>query len=789
MEFDHPGGTELKLTFLEFMRLAKKKWLFLWFFLLLGIGIWVSGLLLDREFEQRDGTPEDYLREIAQYEGLKLDDISASVQIRNEQLQQASMTVMMYRNGSMSHEEASSMLAGCGYEETDPDLVDWERLYLSMQYCQLLWKDMELQKQYDSYLTNLKEGTSGLSGLSFFSGDIYTTRINEKAMRDYAGLNVSVDTWHHNTTAREFLQNRVMDAAAFVFLMTILLLLYTEEQEKNYRSLTGTTVKGKWMFYIRKLAVLLVYTFITILIYETGLLLYYHFRTGPIVWNAPIQSIIAFSMCNRAYNILQAVVITTAFKVLFFYILMLLLSALACLFSKTIYFMGTAAVLTILSVIWMMNGSVNAAFGWLTYLNPVNLTDTARLFIGYQNVNLFQYPVSALWIAGIAMSAGLIGGLIGGCFLYGRVYRRMNLWQKKKARESRQRFCRMPLFFLELYKILFSYRFWIPLCLATVGFSVYYIKSTPISLSFQEQFYQDYMLILNGPLTEEKEEFLTTEAQKFDQLTELKEQLLQQENQTYLLNYIEQLLMEKEAFDMVEQRYARIQSPEDASVFLYETGYLYLFGIRQNSRSRTGLLLMIILLALLMPWFFWIEFKRGAADLMRTTAHGRRRRIFTQYACCYLLILLLSTSAYAGNLFDLFRQFGTYGLDQKLSNIAQMQSFPISMNVGTYLFVMQLIRAFGIALTLMMAMALMHLCRDYLKTTLLCCVLMIFPYLLYMNGFTFMNGYFLNAFLTGNEFLLLIQGKALGKLTLIVLQTLLCLGLSGAVLKKEVGQQ
>ncbi|MCM1105145.1 MAG: hypothetical protein NC409_13700 [Clostridium sp.] len=779
----------MKLIYLEFMRLAKKRWLSLWFFALLGISLWVSGLFLDREYEQKGVTPEEYLREAAQYEGLALDDIAEEVSQKNERIMQAFTAVTMYRSGSMNHDEAAAMLADCGYSDINLDQIDTAELYTAQTCSRLLWREMELQLQYDDYLAQLKKGTSGLAGLSFFNEDVYTARTNKKAMQDYAALNISPDVWHHNTAAREFLQNRIADAAAFVFLMTILLLLYTEEREKNYSSLTGTTTRGKHSFYLRKLAVLFAYTSITVAFYEAGLLLYYTARAGRIAWNAPVQSISAFSMCPKAYTILYAVLITVFFKIVFFFILMLLLSVLACLFSKTISFLGTAAALAVLFVLWMKTGNVNATLGWLTYLNPIHLTDTARLFIGYQNVNLFQYPVSALWIVGTAGAAGLIGGFLGGCFLYGRVYRRRFLFHRKKTRESRRRFHRMPLFFLELYKILFSYRFLIPLCIAVAGFSLYYARSAPIALSFQEQFYEDYMLTLNGPLTEDKEDFLQTERQRFEQLTELKAQLLQQENPGILLTYIEQMLMEKQAFDLVEQRYLRLRSSDGASVFLYETGYLYLFGFLENGRGRTGLLLLVILLALLTPWFFWIEFKRGAADLMRTTAHGRCRRIVTQYGCCYLLLFLLAAFAYAGECYSVFRQFGTYGLDQTISNIAEMASFPVSVRIGVYLFFVQVIRAFGLALTLLMAMALMYLCRDYLKTTLLCCVLTVLPYLLYMNGFSFMNGYFLNAFLTGNELLLLIQDEASGKLILIAVQTLACLGLSAAVLKKEVGQR
>lgn len=779
----------MKLAYLEFMRLAKKKWLFLWFLLLLGIAIWISGLLLNREYEKQGCTPEEYLREAAQYEGQRLADISEAVPLKNDRFMQAFMAVSLYRSGSVDYDTAAAALADCGYSDTDPNRIDPAELYVSQICSRLLWRDMELQLQYDSYLAELKEGTSGLAGISFFNEDLYATRTGKKAMRDYAGLNVSFDIWHHNTAAREFLQNRIADTAAFVFLLTALLLLYTEEREKNYGSLTGTTTKGKYVFYLRKLLVLFFYTCITIGVYEAGLLLYYHTRTGQIAWNAPVQTIAEFSMCPKAYTILQAVVITVLSKIFFFFVLMLLFSVLACLFSKTIYFLGAAAALAVFFLIWMMSGSANAAHGWLTYLNPVNLTDTARLFIGYQNVNLFQYPVSALWIVGTAIGLGLIGGLIGGCLLYGRVYRRRILWHTKKVRESRRRFHRMPLFFLELHKILFSYHFWIPLCVTVVGFSFYYIRSAPVTLSFQEQFYEDYMLALNGPLTEEKEDFLRSERERFDQLAELKEQLLQQENPGILLTYIEQMLMEKEAFDRVEQHYVRIQSSEEASVFLYETGYLYLFGFKEHDKGGISLLLLIILIALVTPWFFWIEFNRGAAELMQTTVHGRARRILTQYGCCYILIFFMAAFAYAGECYSIFRQFGTYGLDQSISNIAEMGSFPVPVSIGACLIFVQLIRALGLAFVLLMAMALMHLCRDYLKTALLCCVLMVLPYLLYRNGFLFMNGYFLNAFLTGNELLLLIQNKEAGKLILIAVQAFACLGLSAAVIKKEVGQK
>ncbi|MGN1158900.1 MAG: hypothetical protein ACI4SE_01770 [Lachnospiraceae bacterium] len=787
----------MKLVLLELKRIGNRRWVFLWFLFMLALGLWVSGLWLRREFQEEGCLPEEYLAVAERYDGMTVSEADAQLHTETEQWQQVASILSMYRMGILEYEEASERLSDCGYEEMDPDKIDVETVWQSLRSSQLVLRELDLLQQYDSYLMELKTGAAGLSNISFFREDIYIERTREKAMEDYAGLDVSVEVWHHNTAAREFLQNRIMDGFIFAFLLTVLLLLYTEEREKNFISLTGTALKGKNSFYFRKSAVMFVYTLVTVSVYECALLLFYLQKMGAVDWNAPIQSIVVFESCNKAYSILQTVILTVLFKSLFFFIFMLVLSVPACIITKNIYMIGIAAALTAVSVIWAKAGSLNTSQGWLTCFNPVNLLDSAELFTGYQNVRILQYPVSQRWItAGIVCGCFFMACIMGSC-LYGRVshgrtHSILSFFGKKEQdkvalKKKRERcFFHKPLFFLEMQKLLFSCRFLLPLLLIVIGFVAYFMNSSDLALSQQELFYQEYMSELNGPLTEEKEQFITEERQKFELLAELKEQALQQENQSILIDYIDKMMIKQEAFRIVEEEYIRLQEQEDVSVFLYETGYLYLFGIRQNEKSSTGILIGMLLLAIILPWFSWIEFRQGAITLVRTTEHGRLRRLFTQFGGYCVIAILIMGSVYLGDMISIFKQFGTYGLDQGLANMNGVQDITFPFSIGFYLLLIQMIRVFGIILLVLLTGAVMYLCRDYLKAALICCVFTVLPYLLFLNGFDFFNGYFLNAFLQGNELLLLIWNGETGKLIFILIQTLACLLASFKVLKREV---
>lgn len=796
----------MKLVWLEGKRIAKKGWVLLCFLAFLALGIWISELTLERSFRDENCSVEQYLEAAESCRGMALTEAEEYLRERVNAAFQAVETYQDYRARMISLDEAAERLSALGYGETSPDELTFSELREEWEKYQCVLDEVNLLLQYGDRMREIQQGAGGLSGISFFNEDEYVARTREKAMRDYAGLQVELGTWKPNVSAREFLQNRVMDGLIFLFLTVVVLLLYMEEKEKGYAALTAATKGGRRHFYGKKAGVLLAFTLLTVLIYEGVLLAYDVWRLGGVVWNAPIQSIAAFEMCCHGFRVGTVIILTILLKVLFFYILALALSALACLMSKTLHFLCVTALVILLAVVWDQTADINGSFGWLTCLNPIGLTDTAGMIIRYRQFPILGNPVSEAWISwifiGLLAPASFAAGLL---FYAGIAKRRGTLLLIINERKGKIRKCRrerinrdaegtqtgrgkwLPkgAFLLELKKSMVSYRMLLPVLVVIFACVLRYFVSDGKPMTQQERFYQEYMTELNGPLTPEKEQFILLERERFRNLQViLNDLLLQGENQELLISYIENELVKKSAFDLVESQYARVQ--ENGGVFLYETGYLYLMGFEENESGHIGVFLGVLILTLLLPYLSWIELGGGADGVVRTTMRGRSRVLLTQYAVYFLTAVLLFGSICAEDAAKIFGQFGIYGIAETAENISQLGGFLPHCSVGGYLVIVYVLRLLGVALAALFIMACMYLCRDYLSAVLLCGGLLVIPGLLFVNGFSFMRGYFVNAFLQGEEFLMLFRNREVGTILLILLQVGLCVGVSFWILRKEV---
>ena len=774
----------MKLVWLEGKRIVKRGWVALCFPAFLALGIWISGLMLERSFEEKGCSVEEYLEVSACCRGMTLQDATDYLGERAETALQAMEIYPYFQTGQLSYEEAAEQLVALGYGEIPQEELSFSVLRAERTKYQLVLDEVRLLLQYEDRMKEIRLGGGGLSGISFFGGDDYVALTQEKAMRDYAGLQVELDIWQPNASAREFLENRVMDGLIFLFLTVVVLLLYMEEKEKGYAALTAAARGGRQHFYVQKAAVLFGLTLFTVLVYEGTLLVWYVWRLGGIVRNVPIQSIADFMMCSRGFSVGTVIILTVILKVLLFYILALVLSAVACRMRKLLPLMCVTVLIVLLSAVWERTANINDRLGWLTCLNPLVLTDVAGMITGYRQVPVFGRPVSAGTLSGLfAGGVGLVS-LGVGLFFYARTRKRESFSFRRPA-VNRHRRIKGGAFRLELKKVMISYRVLVMVLLVVAACAAGYFVSKGKAMSRQEKFYQEYMEELNGPLTPEKESFILEERERFRRLEVIRDELLMQGgDQALLLSRIESEMMKKTAFDLVERQYARVQ--ETGGVFLYETGYLYLMGLAENESGHINVFLGLLILTLILPFLSWIDLSGGADGLVRTTAGGRSRLLKLQYAVCFLVAALLFGSVSAEDAAEILRQYGSCGLLQAAGNISQLEGFLSGCSVGAYLLLVYVIRLLGVATAALFSMACLYRCRDYLSAVLMYGMFLVLPDLLFMNGFSFMKGYFINALLHGEECLLMIRDGEAVTILLVLLQMGLCIGWSFGILRKEV---
>jgi len=233
-------------------------------------------------------------------------------------------------------------------------------------------------------------------------------------------------------------------------------------------------------------------------------------------------------MCSRGVSVGTAILLTVLLKVLFFYLLALALSALACLTRKSLTLMGGAALIVLLSAVWGRTANINGRLGWLTCLNPLGMTDTAGLLTGYRQVPVFGRPVSAGLLT--ALFAGALGVISFGTGLvfYAGIRKREPFHFGRPAGNAGREIRGGGPFLLELKKTMLSYRMLLPIFFVVIACVTGYFVSDGKALSQQERFYREYMTELNGPLTPEKEQFILKERERFRKLEVFRDELLAQ---------------------------------------------------------------------------------------------------------------------------------------------------------------------------------------------------------------------------------------------------------------------
>lgn len=164
--------------------------------------------------------------------------------------------------------------------------------------------------------------------------------------------------------------------------------------------------------------------------------------------------------------------------------------------------------------------------------------------------------------------------------------------------------------------------------------------------SVKEQYYQDIMLKLEGELTDEKERLVLAEKAKYEEAFAKLEEIEEMEGAgTISENAADGMKAEWYAvtafypsFQRVQQQYQRIC--ERGGSFIYDTGYLYLFGTMDNG-FLINLLMLSIGTVLSFGNVISMEYQKGAWNLLGATRLGRRKICFRKIGVSVLFVSIL----------------------------------------------------------------------------------------------------------------------------------------------------
>lgn len=513
--------------------------------------------------------------------------------------------------------------------------------------------------------------------------------------------------------------------------------LITEEKEKKLFFITRSTKHGVLHGIAAKLAALLIHCVLLTALFYTVSIVFFGVSAGWFDPGASLQSIAAYTESSLSISIFGYILLSVLTKAFVLFGIGAVLTVF-CIGSDTraLPFLAGAGIIGVSTLLYYLIPA-GAVFSVFKYLSPVGLMKTENIYGGYLNFNLFGYPVSRLSLSiGLKLLIGVVGAL-GSLF----VFCRMQSFEVRKLHLPLSVPFRPHTNILrhESYKMLITNRALLILLLFAVLF-VYRSLDRSYTPSVGEQYYQSLMTELEGELTNEKESLVLSEKARYEEAFQKIEQIdkmvgegeLSADTADTLKSQANMTLAFYPAFQRVEAQYEHIKA--DGGSFVYDTGYLYLFGILEDAFSVDFLILSIgIIIAL--SGAMSMEYQTGSLFLIGATKTGKLKMMLYKTLIGSLAASSLTLVPILCRIYRISSVYPMHSLGTAIQNIPHFSGLAVSTPVICFVLLFVLVQILSMVLAALITMAISIWRKNHVQTVFFALLILAVPMLLKLLGF------------------------------------------------------
>lgn len=597
---------------------------------------------------------------------------------------------------------------------------------------------------YDDYLEGIKKDKGKLEGISIFNNqdeNNFSTRNIKKSAKDYSGLNSSNVKFIPSKTIVSTIENIGTDILLILITFLFIGNLITEEKEKKLFYVTRSTKYGVVHSIFAKIIALFIHCIIfSILLFSINYLFFGIFG-GFNDLGIKLQSLAPYMESNFNGSILEYLIISILTKGIVVFGIGTIITAI-CIISDSMilpYMVG----ISFLGISWLFYKIIPAVsnLNIIKHLNIFGILKTENLYGSYLNFNFFEYPISRITFSWI-MIVGLLGLGIFLCikfFLKGK-----SLELKRSTKNFILKFKpHTSLFKHELYKILITNKGIIIILIFSL-LICYNELQRRYSPSLQEQYYQNIMLKLEGKPTEEKTELIKTEKSRFDEafskISEIDEQIAKGEINDTTGEAMKVKWYSITAFyptfeKVLEQdKYVK----ENDGNYIYDTGYLYLFGVMDE-----GILNDFILLTLSIIFMFCnvmaIEYQNKAVNILQATNKGKKAIIKTKVKATIIIVLLFCILPFVCRFISVSSTFPINGFLLSAKDISIYHNLSSGILVIGLILLKIFIQVFSGIILAMLILTISAWKKNNVQTIFLGLLILFVPLVLVLLGFEYMR--------------------------------------------------
>lgn len=597
---------------------------------------------------------------------------------------------------------------------------------------------------YEQYLDEMKESQQELSEISIFSKqekDSFSKRNIKKSQKDYQSRTASNVKWFPAKGVVSTLDHPITGLLLFISTFLFAVWGVMEEKEKKLFFVTRATVRGiLYDICARVVGLGINCTLFSLILYGCNYI-FYGVNIGFWDLSRDIQSIDAYMQSCQNLTIGQFMGLSVFTKAVVVWCFGLLLQCITIL-SRRKFIPFLTGILLLAGNILLYE--LLPAVGSLTplkYINLMGLFHTEHIYGDYFNFNLYECPISRTGLSLIFLGVFFLGAGIMNVVSFCRGSHFSFPMTRKRRRLFHRPFS--SLFGYESYKILVSNRALFVLLTSLVFASVLY-SSRSYSLSAKEQYYQDLMMELEGELTPQKENILRAEQERYEDAFAYLEQIAAWEEEGKLKEIQakeqrdrwEMILIFYPTFQRAWKQYERIQ--ENGGIFLYDTGYMYLFGV-WGEGFLMELLFFVIGLLLAFSHSVSMEYQNHTNLLISSSKVGMKRVIFRKIVLCVLVGVCLPVCMWIFHGIHLQKFFPMHEWNISIQCMDAFQNLPAWIPIWFFVVAMVGMQALVCSVIACCIMLLSCWRKNFMQAVLIGMVLFVMPLVLYAQGLDFMQ--------------------------------------------------
>ena len=581
--------------------------------------------------------------------------------------------------------------------------------------------------------------------------EAYTYRYQKEIIARYDTLRVNV----HFTTDEvigwaEYFRYTIADLISIVMVILLSTVVFVQDTKIGFHIIQKTTKKGKAATYFQKLLlifILLLFT-VVILLAETGLLFQILYGFGGM--DNAIQVISDYLYCPYSITVGEAFILLFLLKI----VTLMLFSAIVITIGVFLHSYSIPWIVGILftGVIYVL--SKTSGNNWF---NPINVMTGKSVFLRYQSVNLFNILVDNI----IAIILAYIFLIFILCVISYYRYTKSkfeliaidriiiqnfrhitkNVPSSCKRRVQNKKYS-LSIFRAEMYKLLISNYNVIFILLFLFVKLICVNTYSAIEDTTGNLLYKEYMEVLSGELTVEKEQYIYDERIRLDDILSQKDNMKEMydegnitrnEYSIFLSEYYETEEKNKQ-FVIIEEQFNAIKQKQEEGNSDIEPWFVYDTGWKKLMQMPLEWNLWIVII-ILFSGIFAKEYQQGSfADIMRTTFYGRLYTYTQKYKLAIIGALLLSIIWYSIEIIWIFHMYDMPMSNAPVQSISDFRMVKYGISIGGYTVIQYFIRMLYAVLLASIVTSVSEITKKSFSCVAIVMILSAFPMVLAGTG-------------------------------------------------------